>query len=64
MPMNWNLVQDIESDIALASITDDDSRRFPNGATGKAFLLLQLGVERPTHLERPLPTQPDSSDLS
>jgi hypothetical protein len=49
--------------IAFANITDSDGARFTDKATLKAFLLLQLGVEYLSHLKRPLPTQPDSTDL-
>ncbi|OHS99405.1 hypothetical protein TRFO_34125 [Tritrichomonas foetus] len=80
MPLNWNLVQDVNVDqiardmdvssleylvqhIAFANLTDADAQRFQDRGALKAFKLLQLGVEYLTHLKRPLPTQPDSSDL-
>ena len=49
--------------IAFANLTDADAQRFGSRGAVKAFKLLQLGVEYLTHLKRPLPTQPDSSDL-
>ena len=80
MPMNWNLIRDVDVDaieksmdidsleylvqhIAFANLTNDDSKKFSSIESLKAFKLLQLGVEYLTHLKRPLPTQPDSSDL-
>jgi hypothetical protein len=61
--LDLNQLEYLVQHIAFANITDADSRRFTDKATLKAFLLLQLGVEYLTHLKRPLPTQPDSSDL-
>ncbi|EAX86458.1 hypothetical protein TVAG_271490 [Trichomonas vaginalis G3] len=80
MPMNWNLIQEVDVDaivknmdidsleylvqhIAFANLNNSDAQRFGSTETLKAFKLLQLGVEYLTHLKRPLPTQPDSSDL-
>lgn len=80
MPMNWNLIQEVDVDaivknmdidsleylvqhIAFANINNSDAQRFGSTETLKAFKLMQLGVEYLTHLKRPLPTQPDSSDL-
>ena len=80
MPMNWNLLRDVDVDaivknmdidsleylvqhVAFANLTNDDMKKFTSIDSLKAFKLLQLGVEYLTHLKRPLPAQPDSSDL-